>query len=362
VRILCPVDRADEVDRLVDAGAGELYAGVVPPSWEGEYGPLVTPTRRTFAAAHASGLDEFGRIAAAAAGRGVPVFAVLNVSPVPDRMIAPLLAHAEDLVRAGAAGLIVADPGLLAALAARPFHAPPAAGGGEGGGAVPPREGSPGGPVHRALPVERVASHVKPYELVASTLFSVFNGAAAAFLARAGATRVVLPRELSADELCALAGESSLPVEAVAMRGRCPNVEGFCTHLHDDPERTWPCELRYAKEWRGAGEGIPPFVERALSRDEGTDRHFSCGLCAVPILAAGGVHALKVVGRGAETERKVEAVAAVAAMLAWGEGAAPSSAECARRGKELYRRLHGRPCRRENCYFPEFSPEGEGEP
>jgi putative protease len=198
-------------------------------------------------------------------------------------------------------------------------------------------------------------------DLVASTLLSAFNGLSVAFLGRLGATRVVLPRELSAAEIGAMAAASRLPLEAVAMRGRCPHVEGFCTHLHDHPGRTWPCELRYDLGWDGEGEGIPPFVERALRRDEGTDRHFSCGLCAVPLLARAGVHALKVVGRGAETERKCAAVAAVAAMLAWagGEGAVGGSA-CARKGKELYRALHGRPCRRENCYFPEFGPGEEG--
>ena len=78
MKILCPVDRPDEVDRLVDAGAGELYAGAVPPFWEDEFGPLVTPTRRTFAGAHAASVEELGRIVHAAAVRAVPVFAVLN--------------------------------------------------------------------------------------------------------------------------------------------------------------------------------------------------------------------------------------------------------------------------------------------
>jgi putative protease len=248
-------------------------------------------------------------------------------------MLPPLAEHAEELARLGVRGVIVADLGLLSLLRDRAL---------------------------RRLGL--VASHARPFELVASTLLSAFNGASVAFLARAGATRVVLPRELSAEEICALAREARVPVEAVAMRGRCPNVEGFCTHLHDDPSRTWPCELRYAKSWSGEGEGIPPFVERALRRDEGTDRHFSCGLCAVPLLARAGVRALKVVGRGAETERKASAVAAVAAMIAWGEeGGSPDGAACAARGKDLFRLLHGRPCRRENCYFPEFGPEGDEE-
>jgi hypothetical protein len=93
-----------------------------------------------------------------------------------------------------------------------------------------------------------------------------------------------------------------------------------------------------------------------MERQEGADRYFSCGLCAVPLLARAGVHAFKLVGRGAERERKVAAVEAAAAMREWGKAGAPGPAECARRGKSLYAEMHGRPCRTENCYFPEFGP------
>jgi putative protease len=171
---------------------------------------------------------------------------------------------------------------------------------------------------------------------------------------------VILARELSTAEIAPMvsaAGETRL--EAIGFRGRCPNIEGFCTHLHDDPGRTWPCELRYEKEWRGPGDGIPPGVREAIERNEGADRYYSCGLCAVPLLERAGLHALKIVGRGSESSRKVEAVRAVAAMREWGRAAIPGPAECARRGKELYRETFGRPCRPENCYFPEFRPGEE---
>ncbi|MHB8833210.1 MAG: hypothetical protein ACYC9V_08545, partial [Desulfobacteria bacterium] len=69
-----------------------------------------------------------------------------------------------------------------------------------------------------------------------------------------------------------------------------------------------------------------------------------------------GVHALKIVGRGSETARKVAAVRAVAAMRAYGREAIPGPQDCAARGKALYRETFGRPCRPENCYFPEFRP------
>ncbi len=319
--ILSPVDRASEAPELIDAGAEELYAGYVPAYWSEAFGPVVSCNRRSFEEASAGSIDDLGAIVRAAAGRDVPVHVALNASPIPGEMLPRLVETAAELARIGIRGVIVSDLALLIAL--------------------------------REAKIPRLSLH-------ASTLFSAFNGMTIAFLRRAGAERVVLARELTTPEIAAMvlpAGETRL--ESIGFRGRCPNIEGFCTHLHDDPGRTWPCELRYEKKWAGPGGAAPEGVLAAIGRSEGTDRFFSCGLCAVPVLERAGVHALKIVGRGSETARKVSAVRAVAAMRGWGREKIPDAGACARRGKDLYAETFGRPCRPENCYFPEFRP-GEG--
>jgi putative protease len=322
VLILSPVDRASEVPELAAAGAGELYAGYVPPFWSETFGPVVSCNRRSFDEANVGSFDDLCALVHAAAVRDVPVHVALNASPIPEGMIPRLVTTAAELSRIGVRGVIVSDLPFLLAL--------------------------------RDAKIPRLAPH-------ASTLFPAFNGMTVAFLRRSGAVRGILARELSTAEIAAMvptAGETRL--ETIGFRGRCPNIEGFCTHLHDDPRRTWPCELRYAKEWVGQGEAIPPEILAAIERDEGADRFFSCGLCAVPLLERAGVHALKIVGRGSETARKVAAVRAVAAMRAYGREAIPGPEECAARGKALYRETFGRPCGPVNCYFPEFRP-GENE-
>jgi len=321
VRILSPADRASEVPELADAGAEELYAGFVPTFWAEAFGPVVSCNRRSYEEANVGSLGELDALVHAAAVRDIPVHVALNASPIPGGMIPRMVGLAGDLARRGVRGVIVSDLPLLLALRDARF---------------------------------------RRLELHASTLFSAFNGMTVSFLRRAGASRVILARELSTGEIGSMVSSAGQTrVEAIGFRGRCPNIEGFCTHLHDDPGRTWPCELRYETEWRGPGEGIPPGVREAIGRNEGADRYFSCGLCAVPLLERAGVHALKIVGRGSETSRKVDAVRAVAAMRAWGREAVPAAAECGRRGKAAYRETFGRPCRAENCYFPEFRP-GEG--
>lgn len=316
--ILSPVDRSSEVPELVEAGAEELYAGYVPPFWSEAFGPVVSCNRRSFDEANVGSFDDLGALVHAAAVRDVPVHVALNASPIPEGMILRLVTTAAEFARIGVRGVIVSDLSLLLALRGAPFRRP---------------------------------------ALHASTLFSAFNGMTIAFLRRAGAERVILARELTTQEIAAMvppAGETRL--ETIGFRGRCPNIEGFCTHLHDDPRRTWPCELRYEKEWAGQGESIPQEILAAIGRNEGADRFFSCGLCAVPFLERAGVHALKIVGRGSETASKVDAVRAVAAMRAYGREAIPGPDDCAARGKALYRETFGRPCRPENCYFPEFHP------
>jgi len=322
MRILSPADRAEEAAVLIDAGAEELYAGAVPPFWSERFGPVVTCNRRSYEEASLPSMEELDPLVREAALRDVPVHLALNASPIPDEMIPPMTEFAVDLARRGVRGVIVSDLSFLLALRDARF---------------------------------------RRMELHASTLFSPFNGGTAAFLRRAGASRVILARELTTQAIAAMAAAlPDLPLDVIGLRGRCPNIEGFCTHLHDDPDRTWPCELRFRKEWRGRTPVPPDGVLEAIDREEGTDRFFSCGLCAVPLLERAGVHAFKIVGRGAETERKIAAVAAVREMRGWGRDAVPDAPACARRGKALFERMHGRRCRVENCYFPEFQPGAEG--
>jgi putative protease len=323
MRILSPVDRADELPALADAGADEFYAGLVPPFWAEAFGPIVSCNRRSFDAANLPSPEALDALVLAANLRGLPVYVALNATPIPDAMIPRLVDFVVDLSLREVRGAIVSDLALLLALRDRRF---------------------------------------RRFELHASTLFSAFNGAAVSFLARQGAARVVLARELTVAEATRVAGACRTPVEVIGMRGRCPNIEGFCGHLHDDPTRTWPCELHYEKTWQGISPGMPPMVAKALDRNEGADRYYSCGLCAVPMLAAGGVHAFKIVGRGSETSRKVSAVEGVRRMRDEGAADAGSPSACARRGKALYREYFGRPCRPENCYFPEFRPGEDDRP
>ena len=47
--IICaPLHNAEDVEELVEAGAGEFYAGVDIPEWNDRYGPHIEMNRRAF--------------------------------------------------------------------------------------------------------------------------------------------------------------------------------------------------------------------------------------------------------------------------------------------------------------------------
>lgn len=326
LRILSPVDSVDEVGPLRDAGADELYAGFNPPVFAEMFGgDFVVANRRSYPEGSLTTLDAVYDLVFAAAVRDLPVHIALNTTPIPDSLLPAMIDTVKKLAGLDVRGVIAADLGLLRGIAGCKF---------------------------------------RRFEATASVLFSVFNAATVAFLRRAGAGRVVLAREMStADVEGVIAGARGVSLEVLGFRGRCPNIEGFCTHLHDDPGRCWPCEAAYGKEWRGDGP-VPDGLFDSLSMDDRRDRRLSCGLCAVPILERAGVAVLKIVGRGAEVGAKVEAIRAVAAMREAGrEGFCPDAASCARAGKALYVEVFGRPCSAADCCFPEFHPfpaDGEG--
>ncbi len=321
MRILCPVDSAAEAAELAALGADELYGGYLPPGWEERFGlAAAPPNRRSFAEAQIRGEEQLAAVVATAHAAGARFLLTVN---------APVYAGAQheaalELVAAGVAlgvdAFIAADAGLVLAA----------------------RERLPGARFH------------------VSTLADVANHGAAAFWARLGAARITLPRHLSTAQLAAVVAASpGVRFDAFVLYGQCPNAEGHCTFPHDHPRRVWPCVQR----WRVTPGDASPQARAAAAAQgawSGLVRADACGLCALRDLARIGLDAVKIVGRGAPTERKRWAVRTVRELLAAVEGGIGREdflAEALRRSRERF--THG--CDPRLCYFPEFlSPRGGG--
>ena len=127
------------------------------------------------------------------AGAGRPLYLAVN-EIYPREEYAPLSAAAGRFLKAGGAGLIIRDPGLIRFL----------------------RDGGFSG------------------NLVLSTLGHCFNSAAMEFYARLGVSRITLPQHLLPSEARGIVkNRRGLETEAFAMiNGYCANVDGSCRY-HD---------------------------------------------------------------------------------------------------------------------------------
>ena len=310
MRILSPVDRADEVGILADAGADELYGGHVSKAWLRKYSLLGSANQRYFASAQIKDLPELKRIIKAAHGRGLKFYITLNAPYYTAAQYEDMLVEAALYADLGVDAFIVADIGLILRL-----------------GQV-----MPGFPVHL------------------STLGAVFNSRSAAFFSGLGVHRIVLPRELTVAEMGRIVkANPEVEFDAFVMIGKCPNIEGFCSFTHNSASLVWPCEESY-DFGTIKSDGRAEAVIDAQSGWSQVNRRQACGLCAVPGLEKAGITALKIVGRGGPTAVKAGAVKAVRGIL---ENAAGDKKDLQLKARAAYKGLFGRDCNPYVCYFPE---------
>ncbi|MCC7177509.1 MAG: U32 family peptidase [Acidobacteria bacterium] len=298
--ILSPVSSADEVEMLVESGAGELYCGLVPPEWIRAYSGAVWLNRRSPAGANLSRLDDLALLVSRAHARGVPVFLTLN-APV---YIESQLTYLADLARqavgeCGIDGLIVSDTALLLTLADT---------------GLGPR-------------------------LHVSSVASALNSEAVRFYRDLGVGRVILPRGLSVEEVGRISAAvgGAVPLEAFVLYDGCAFEEGLCHTLHHHRVGAFCVDLARWDPTFERTDGAAPGPGEAARLEAHFARHRewiwhlnacgatvssggmplgACGVCAMPAFRRFGVHAVKIAGRQASPLRKLLGLRLVRAVLA----------------------------------------------
>lgn len=314
--IISPVDHLAEAEKLLEAGADELYGGYVPEQWRESYSLLASLNQRTFADAQIASEDDLAAIIRLVHATGRRFALTLNAPFYSDGQLPLLLDYLDRMVALGIDGLILADPGLL----------------------------------------HRLQGRYPDLELHASTMAHISNSGALRFYAAQGIRRAILPRHLTVAEMAAIAAAvPEVRCDAFLLVGKCPNTEGLCTFHHVSPERIWPCEIPYEIE-PAAGVRPSPGLQAAITRQSGwatTNRRHGCGLCAIPLLQRGGLHGLKLVGRGAATDQKILNIRLAREFL---DLAAASSDfnDYRRRAMAAHRRRFGADCHVNICYYPEI--------
>ncbi|HUW36800.1 MAG TPA: U32 family peptidase [Rhodocyclaceae bacterium] len=302
MKVTAPISRIDEIEPLAAAGADELYCGVVPKEWIARFNTGAV-NRRYFG--NLGGLEELRDAVAIAQRSGAKLFMVLNAQSYGGTHQDALVELAGRFRDFGGDAVIVADIALIAEL----------------------RERQPD-----------LAIHV-------SSVAGCRNSAGIGFYRDLGVRRVILPRDVTLDEIGAMArAADGVEIEAFVLNDGCVFEEGVCHSIHLPANQGGPiCIDSRTFDYRDAKGGR--ISERTARKLRENDKDYKrwlwyrfgcgfsttpegypfgpCGLCAISRLEAAGVTSIKIAGREGATERKLKSAEMVRAVVDRVHGGSP---------------------------------------
>lgn len=307
MKILAPVNSAQEAKVLLKEGAQEFYCGLNPEVCCGSNQGGVWLNRREPGKANLGSLQELKELVAVAHEGGAKVFLALNQPGYDPKVYKDMLAMVERIEEScGVDAYIVADPGLI-----------------------------------------RLLKEVFPNLVIhVSSLASVLNSAAVSFFSQIGVKRIIFPRYLPLETMEKIIKGSSdhLEYEAFILNDGCVFEEGYCFVSHGfggafchNPDWGYrPIKIK-RESFSEKGGGGGSLREGKENLEEHIDeykrwlwigiKNFGgmtgfkgyplgmCGLCTLTQLNVMGVSSLKIVGREAPQKKKVASVKLVREVL-----------------------------------------------
>lgn len=295
MKIACPISSPEEVEMLAENGAEEFYCGLTPEEWLSEYNIAIWLNRRTPRGANLLSYEALAELVEGAHRYRIPVFLTANAHYYTQEQHALVLDLARRVVDIGVDALIIGDPALILAL----------------------KEAGINIPLH------------------VSALGTCFNAETVRFYKDLGASRVILPRELSLDGIQRIVTNvrDVIECEGFILNDGCVYTEGFCLTTHSVGQAF--CYRDWTYTFRSKKGGIK--VEVESGRLEEHYKHYRewiwyvngcgcsvsdrglqngpCGLCAIKQLYDMGVASLKIVGREAPPLRKLFSLRLVKAVV-----------------------------------------------
>ena len=266
MKITAGLGSLEQYDAYTEAGADELFCGVVPFSWLEKYGVMLPLNRREVLLypTQIASMEDMRVLARLSERDRVPVAVTVNSLCYSPEALADAVRLMCELRDMGLNRFIISDPALLMKLPAGcTAHIS-----GEWG-----EMSRAGMKWFRGEPVSRVIFHRK------------------VTVSEMAACRSVLPE---------------IEYEAFLMNERCFYTGAYCNSLHCD-ELPHICRI----PWTLGGVEEP--CEDREPPHGGSD---GCGLCALEELACAGITHLKIVGRGNTAENMVKSIKTVKKALA----------------------------------------------
>lgn len=287
MKIVAPAVTSEEVKTLALAGANEFYCGFVPDDWANQF-HTVTSNRRPSGNFRSSA--EMQRAIDVAHEHACSVSMVLNAQAYTASQNESLLILVSTFNEMGGDAVIVSDFSLMRLI----------------------KQQNPD-----------LAIHV-------SSVASCRNESAARLCQELGATRLILPRDVTTDEIQQIAiAVPDLEIEAFILNDACIFEEGSCSTIHLPMALGGPIcleDFNISYRFRSSKQQTASIEEKLLENDQEYNKwlwnRFSngfsttqqgkpfgpCGLCAIPKLKRGKVSAVKIAGREAPISRKLASV------------------------------------------------------
>lgn len=341
-RILAPITGVEDVKLLKDAGADELYCGYVSEEFEEKWPSDFLVLNRRGKGQNFQDFRIFREAINQAHKNNLPVYVTINGIYTPKQY--PLLFDLISKVEAleGIGGIIVSDLALLLSLRKNKFKK----------------------------------------EIHISTGGTCFNSKTADFYSQLGAERVILPRQLTIQEIKSIFTEnkSKIDVEIFIIREGCGGfIDGFCNFFHcyeslkqerikkgvylrqsyNTEQATRGCEF-YFKERLSKGHfrtfNAKSYKEEKRSLKFKLDRYESigCRICDLYELINYPIKSLKIIGRGHNPNYIARYVKLIYRLLSYLESTRISKKDYQRKCKDLFSKIefnNERRCSKFDCYF-----------
>ena len=287
MKIVAPISQLKEIDPLISSGADELYCSVVPTRWMELFGTSAV-SRRSF-----SNLSQESDLETAikeTQGLGKHLSLVMNAQHYTAEQLQCLLSLAEHFAKLGGDAVIVGDPVLLELISREGFE----------------------------------------FGIHLSSIASCRNAQTAMFYQELGASRIILPRDMTLKEIARLRAElPDIEFEAFVLNDGCVFEEGVCHSIHLPRQLGGAiCMDNYRYDYRRIdGSELTEKEVEVFSHNDDCYQQWlwyrfgcgfsvtkegypygPCGICALPALQNSGVESVKIAGRDAPLERKQKSV------------------------------------------------------
>ncbi len=346
-RILAPFVHIEDVKLLKNAGADEIYCGYVTEELKKKW-PLAFHTLNRRGGGQSFENYEIFRNAVKQANRyNLPVYVTINGLYTPEQypLLLDLIKKIESLE--GMKGIIISDIGLLLMLKKNKFKK----------------------------------------EIHISTGGTCFNSNAVEFYQNLGANRIILPRQLTSDEIqnIVMKTKFKIDVELFILREPCGGfIDGYCTFFHysEKPfikeekikkgvflrpsfitERTNNGCIFYFIEKLSKGHfetfSTASYKQKKIALKYQSMKHIfsgssGCRICDLYSLKKYPIKSLKIIGRGNNSKHTVKFVKLISEALSYLACDGISMREYKRKCKNLFSKIalnNKYRCTKFDCYF-----------